>query len=363
MKEKKEDLIELYYDDLGHFKRGIKAYVCNTLYFDEFENNIKDEIEKRIKMLITKHKIIKYEKTHYPNKVKVSTLNLQEIYNCVTLNGEIPKDNDHQIKLTHQSKFLFSIITNFKSKKLIICWNHGVLDGIRVRNYTLDFLNNNNSENKLNLIQYSQLGFYYGLANLIWNIRSLNRNHKPFFVNNCEKTKIYSFQITKKYLNNIQKQYNCSKNSAIQQIICNIIIQYKKGVIRNATIFGSKKINGYHNSHATITYSLDLNKKNNLDQIIRENVYQIHLMLNKYFLSKFQNNRHIDILFSGIPFSKNDLYINNYKVIDHSIYIPNHNVPVHFFSAKIGFNYFCNLGVRDKNFQHFLNNYDLTNFT
>ena len=57
------------------------------------------------------------KKTKYFNKVKISDMSYGEIYNIITLNGKIPKDDDDQIELTYKSKMIFSCIL-YKKKKI-----------------------------------------------------------------------------------------------------------------------------------------------------------------------------------------------------------------------------------------------------
>ena len=193
----------------------------------------------------------------------------------------------------------------------------------------------------------------------IINAHKLFYFYTPFLINNTEKTKVYNFKIKGKFLTN--KITKTDKNSAIQTIVLEIIKKYKKGNISCITMVPFENEN-FHNTVTGINYIVDLHKPFILYNIIKNNFLQCYLGMNKYISTNFGIKPHYDIMFSGMPFSNKELFIRGNKVIDHFVYIPNHSSPLYFVSTKISDTYYCQLGVRNKGFQNFLDNYDLTKF-
>ena len=71
-----DGLIELKYDDLYHYQRGIKAYVVFITEFESTFDNMKSLFKQRIIKMIKENEEFLFEKTKYPNKIKKTTKTL-----------------------------------------------------------------------------------------------------------------------------------------------------------------------------------------------------------------------------------------------------------------------------------------------
>ena len=358
--------IELFYDDLTHFQRGIKAYLCVSLNLDHVDQHTIEFFENKLKKVIPNNDVFYFEKTHYNNKIKrISNLNIKQRYKDLTLNGYQEINNLDLIHKTYDSKQLISIVLNKKNKTITCCFNHGIMDGVGIIKLISKIIETKNKKTrKIPIFKFNIIILIYSFIKLILNYNRLkNIKHTPVLYNNSENSTIYSLNVDICDINNIKNLNNCSFNAAIQAYIFNYIKDYSKKYNIVTLIAGEKKKN-YFNYFGSIPYSINFDKLNDslantIDLNFYKNDFLAPISLNKRIISLFKKkySNNVDILFSGLPFSKNDLYLNNSLVNYHKVFIPYHLAPMYVFSCKMKDKIFFSIGVRDKNLNKFLEKY------
>lgn len=359
----KEELIELKYDDLYHISREKKGYLVVTLSFDKINSNTLKDFKERFKIINEKFVINKLEFTKSSNILKKNDLNFEQNFNRITLGGYQPKNNQDLINKTHQSKNLVSLVLNQKNNTISCCWNHGIMDGIGMMEYILCFLRiKKGNHKKLPLFKNNFFLLSYSLILTALNYNRLTKKRIPSLFNDSEESRIFSFSMDIKNVNSIIQKKNCSFNGAIQSIIFNYLYDFCQSY-SVATIIGGEKT-CYFNNHGVIPYRIDLNKNKenipkNIDYLLNQNKFIVPVTLNKFissFIKKKKNT--IDIMFSGVPFSKEKLYLGESFVEKHMVFIPYHLVPMYVFSCKMEDRIHFSVGVRDKKLKKFLEKYN-----
>jgi len=352
-------LIELKYDDLYHYTRKEKGYVVYLLTFDFIPKNIDKIFIEKVKTIVEEFKVCKLEKTIFNNKLKYSDQDINTLIKQLTLNGYIPENNFELIIKTYQSKHLISFILDKKEKQLKICFNHGVFDGIKFVELAL-FFSNNTRIQKFNFPKNSFLKTLYCLGKLFLNISILSK--KGGLIKDTDNGVIYSFIIKKKEIDRIREKYNVSFMGAYQSIILEKISGYSdKLLIGTATAISNPF---QFNSVGGIPYYIDLSKKEEIlskkiDTKLKKNSYLLMVTTNELIKKIFKSKKNnIDILFSSIPISKNDIFMGGSIINGFDTYMPNHNSPVYVFSGKVGENVYVSMGVKNKGLISYLKKYE-----
>jgi hypothetical protein len=354
-----DGLIELKYDDLYHYQRKEKAYVVYFITLDFFPINIDQIFINRVKKIVEKFKVCKLEKTIYDNKLKYTSKTENILIEALTLKGIIPKNNIELILKTHQSDHLISFILDKKNKQIKICFNHGVLDGIRFVELAL-FFSNKARIQQFNFPMNTIFKTLLSLGKLACNNSILSKTGNLNL--DTDDGVIYSFIIKKKEIDEIRNIHKTSFMGAYQSIILNKIADYVDKLLIVTTVAISNPCQ--YNSIGGIPYYIDLStEKENLSKIIDHKLLQnSHFVMittseiiKKLLKSKKKN---ISILFSSIPISKNDVFVGDSIIKGFDTYIPHHTSPVYVFSGKVGENIFVNMGVKNKGLIQYLEKYN-----
>lgn len=354
-----DGLIELKYDDLYHYQRKEKAYIVSVFTFDFFEKNIDQIFIERVKKIVEKFKVCKLEKTIYDNKLKYTSKTENTLIEGLTLKGIIPENNTELILKTHQSDHLLSFILDKKNKQVKICFNHGVLDGIHLVELAL-FATNNAKIQKFNFPKNTLLKTLFSLGKLACNNSILSKTGNLNL--DTDDGVIYSFIIKKKEIDEIRNIHKTSFMGAYQSIILNKISDYVDKLLIVTAVAISNPCQ--YNSIGGIPYYIDLSaEKENLPKIIdhklKQNSHFVMITTSeiiKKVLKSKKNN--INVLFSSIPISKNNVFIGDSVLKGVDNYIPYHTSPVYVFSTKVEENIFVNMGVKNKGLIQYLEKYN-----
>lgn len=358
------EYIELKNEDLTHYIYKEQGYVCLACNIDDINYEIKSIIINRIKEnIIPNYLACKLEKTKYYNKLKESKMNIENIMDEIMLHGYTPKNLKDMIVKTYESKLLISFNINIENNTFWICWNHAVIDGIRITDILLNILDKNNIEkSKLYLIQNRWYHTLFGIFKLIFNF---DRN---FLKHDAIKSDIdditYTFDLPIKIIKEKQIQENSSFMCAYQALI----LEKFKGSLDNVnivTLIGSSNKNNDFNNYGIIPYNINLNTNdNNLSKTIldklKNNYYIALLTSNSYIrcLTRQYFKNSVDVMISGCPVS-NSLLIINKKVITHCYgYVPYHLIPIYIFSCKINDTLHVSVEVNNKKIADHLKQYN-----
>ena len=356
---KNDDMIELKYDDLYHYQRKEKAYVITKFTFDFFPNNIDDIFLLRLNNIVDNIKVCKLEKTQYDNKLRYTTKNNDQLINSLNLNKFIPSSNSELILKTHQSDQLLSFVLDKNNKQIKVCWNHGVLDGIKFIEMML-ILSNDINALKLNLPKNTFFKTMFSLGKLLCNRSILYKTgdlHKD-----TENGVIYSFIIKKTEIDNIRNLNNCSFMAAYQYIILKKIEGYVSKLVIATVIAISNPCQ--YNTSGAIPYYIDLSEENhliaqNIDKKLKQNSYFTMITTSQLIKSVLKSKKNnINIMFSSIPISKNKLYMGDSILTSYDMYMPYHSAPVYVFSGKVDDNIYVNMGVKNKGLIEYLKQYN-----
>ena len=343
----------------------MKGYMTSSFDLNIVDNKTLNLFEKRLKKLIIKDLVFRLEKTNQENILIKTKAPLNEIYDKVILNGYQPINNQDLLEKTYQSGNLISCMVNEKQKKLFLCWNHAILDGLGARNILINIFKPINTLIKpIPVIKSNVFILCFSLIKLFLNYNRLTKIKPAVLFSDCEKSRIFTFSINTQKLNDIVKHKKCSFNAAIQSIIFEYIYDYCNH-LNVVIIFGGEKT-VYFNNHAVIPYTINLRKnkdniENKIDQLLKQNSFCASINLNKRvasFLKQKNKVNRIDIMFSGAPFSKERLYLGESYILNHKGYIPYHNIPFYVGSVKLEDQVHFTIGVRDRKLQNFLKRYN-----
>lgn len=359
----KGKLIKLEYDDLYHLKRKKKGYLVIEVELNEVTEETKILFEKRVKILAQNKEICRLQKTSLEGYLTLNNLSLDENYQRLILKGYQPKNNQDLIDKTFESGNLISLIIDENKKKAYCCWNHSIMDGVRlIELCNFIFKPKNTIIKPVPIIKNNIFLILFSLFKLMLNYKRLTSiKIKPSLFAEQEISKIYSFSIGLDKINNIIKEKKCSFNGAVQSIVFNYIKDYCQNYSVITVVGGEKK--KYYNNHGGIFYNIDLNKNSKnipkyIDNLLKSNSFLAPITLNKYINSFSKNKRHIDIMFSGAPFSKEKLYLGNSYITNHKVCMPYHSVPMYIFSCKLENKVYFSIGTKDINLQKFLEKYN-----
>lgn len=356
---KNDGMIELKYDDLYHYQRKEKAYVVYTLTFDFIPDNIDNIFLLRLNNIINHFKVCKLEKTQYDNKLRYTNKNHDQLINSLNLNKFIPNSNSELILKTHQSDQLLSFVLDKNNKQIKVCFNHGVLDGIKFVEMML-FLSNNTKALKFNLPKNTLFKTVFSLGKLLCNRSILSKTGDLY--KDTENGVIYSFIIKKNEIDNIRNLNNCSFMAAYQYIILKKIEGYVSKLVIATAIAISNPCQ--YNTVGGIPYYIDLSEKpefiaQNIDKNLKKNSYFTMITTSELIKSVLKSKKNnINILFSSVPISKNKIYIGDSVLTGYDTYIPYHNAPIYVFSGKVDDNIYVNMGVKNKGLIEFLRQYN-----
>ena len=353
-----QDLIELKYDDLYHYQRGKQAYVIVIIKFESEFDKMEDLFKQRVIKMIKEYEEIMFEKTEYPDKIKKTKKNLQQIYKEITLNGYKSKGNFDLIEKTYQSNFLISLTMDIEKKQLNICWNHGIIDGLRICEigfaYVDDYI-----PYKLNLPINTNLKTLLCLGKHLISSNPFNKKVNSLI--QSEKSTIYNFIINNSEIKLIQKKENCSFMGAFQSIILSKL----KGCLDKilvVTAVGIKKSFQF-NKVGGIAYHIELSKyKDNIgkivDQKLQENKHHYMLSTNKYLKMFIKKRKQINLLFSSVPITKKKLYFGNQEVKNIINFIPFHSSTVYVFSCKVENKIYISIGIKNDKVNDYVKKYN-----
>ena len=353
-----QDLIELKYDDLYHYQRGKKAYVVFIMGFNSTFDNMEDLFKQRVIKMIKEHKEFRFEKTEYPNKIKKTTKTFEQIYKEITLNEYQPEKNFQLIEKTFQSDFLISLTMSRKNKKLYVCWNHGIIDGLRICEIGFGYYNSY-VPYKLNLPTNSNLKTLLCLGKHLISSNPFNKKIDGLI--KTEKSTIYNFVINNSEINIIKEKENCSFMGAFQSIILSKL----KGIIDKVlvvTAVGVKKTFQFNNVGG-IAYHIELSKHENnigklVDTKLKKNKHHYMLSTNKYLKMFVKKRKEISLLISSIPISRKDLYFGNQVIKKYINYIPFHTSTIYVFSSKVENKIHVTIGIRNDKVNDYVKKYN-----
>lgn len=356
--KKNEDYVVLKDDDLYHYMRKEKGYVCVPYYFNNINSETKQIFLDRIKNIcIPKYLVCRLEKTDTYNTLKQTKMNDDELLDEITLNGYIPISHKDILLKTHASKLCLSFCIDTEKNMFWVCWNHAIMDGVRVIDLLLD-ITDKIKQPKINLIKNNWYMTLFSVFNLLINLKSLFVKHDGIKID-MESDKTYTFSIPNKIIEERRDSENTSFMTAYQSIILEKFDICLKGNICVGTIVAAENVNSF-NSLGCVPYFINLCDSNkNLSKLIlsklKNNRFFAMLTTNRFItniLSKFLK-RKIDILFSGCTVAKEPLTVNNSKCVNCYGYVPYHSAPIYVFSCKIDDKVYVSIGIRnEKIYQH-----------
>ena len=353
------NILELKYDDLYHYLRRKDSYIVYILSLNDIDDYIKEIFTKKVKLIIEKFPKCKLEKTTLTNKLIYSNKSIDTILNELTLNNFVPKNNLELIDLTYQSKYLISFVLDLNKKQIRICFNHAIFDGIGFLEMALCFSNKTYISN-FNFPKNTLVNTLYSLGKLLIERPILSSFNE--LKQDCE-SKTYSFKIHKKQIDNIKNKYNVSFMSAFQFII----FEKLKGFSSNflvGTVLGVLD-KSQNNSVGLVPYHIDLTKEcvpieiqNNLSK----NSYMLMITSNKYIKTILRNlsstHSRVDIVFSSIPISRENVYIGDTLITGYDNFYPNNLFPIYVFSVKVGEDIHINITVKNQKLISYLDQYN-----
>ena len=192
-----EKIIELKYDDLYHIKRKKKGYLSLELELNDITENTILVFKKRCRDLFKNEEIFRLMKTNKEGFLKLNNLPFEKNFQRITLNGYQLKNHQDIIDKTYQEGSLISLIIHKKQKKIYICWNHGIMDGIRlikIANHLVKPIEN--TKHNIPLIKNNICILLFSLCKFIINYKKLTLNNiKKTLFTETEKSTIFSFKI------------------------------------------------------------------------------------------------------------------------------------------------------------------------
>lgn len=353
-----DGLIELKYDDLYHYQKDKQAYVVFITKFESPFDNMEDLFKEKIIKMIKENEEFKFEKTEYPNKIKKTTKPFEQIYKEITLNEYQPKENFDLIEKTFQSDFLISLTMNTKNNQLYVCWNHAIIDGLRICEISLGYYNSF-VPYKLNLPINTNFKTLLCLGKHL--ISSNPFNKKVDGLIQSEKSTVYNFILDNSEIDLIKEKEKCSFMGAFQSLILSKL----KGCLDKilvVTAVGVKKSFQF-NKVGGIAYHIELsNYKDNIgkivDQKLQENKHHYMLSTNKYLKMFTKKRKQIDLLFSSVPISKKNLYFGNQEIKNYITFMPFHSSTVYIFSCKVENKIYVTIGIKNDKINNYVKKYN-----